>query len=372
MLQLLEFDIYKLLEIYLQSPILALSLPVLQFILIRTAGVYFATVTCITTALVLPCLRLSGNETHNPLNMIIFLAVVLRMWDYGLLPNSIILELDFWEFVTYLISFQLPERLHISMSIAKNVEKHAVPYQNQNLDYFAKEIITNTLKMCFYFAVMKHLRATRQLWEPPVLTLTDFTDLALVFDMFTMGLALSLIMEVGCSALMHFTCYILKIPYMPIMNQPYLATSVRDFWANRWNMIVQRGLRRILFDPIMKLFAIHYPLKSGEKVANWILILAVFSTFLFSALMHEWTMVAIMARPTTWEQFSFFVLHGILSISENVARKFVYNLTGIDLTKWIPHSIQVIYAQIIMVWTAPLFINPYIREKIYFEYSFFA
>jgi D-alanyl-lipoteichoic acid acyltransferase DltB (MBOAT superfamily) len=154
------------------------------------------------------------------------------------------------------------------------------------------------------------------------------------------------------------------------MNQPYFATSVRDFWANRWNLIVQRCLRRIVFDPVMGLFGIRYPLKKGQKVANWKLLLAVFSTFLFSALMHEWTMVAIMERSTTWEQMSFFILHGVLAIVESIARKVVLNITGIDLSKSIPHFVQVLYAQVVMVWTAPLFLNPYIREQLYFKYSF--
>jgi hypothetical protein len=361
----------RILELYLQSPVLAISLPGLQYALLQTFGTFFATVIPIVLAFVLPCLRLSGSETHNPLFMVLFLASALRMWDFGLLPEAIVRELSFVEFITYLLSFQLPERIQIPLSDAKNVQKHAVPYKDQTAKYFARQLIINSFKIAIYFILIEYLKVFRAEWDPPVLALTDLTDFRWAFDMFFMGLALSLLMEASCAASTHLTCYALKIPYMPIMNQPYLATSIRDFWGNRWNMIVQRGLRRIVFDPVMNMLGVHYPLKPGFQIPFWKLMIAGFATFAFSGLMHEWTMVAIMERRTTWEQFWFFTIHGVISILETIVRKVVLKSTGIDLAKSIPYPIQVLYAQMVMITTGPLFLNPYIREKIYFKYTFF-
>jgi hypothetical protein len=292
------------------------------------------------------------------------------MWDFGLLPEAIVRELNFVEFVTYLLSFQLPERIQVPLSDAKNVQKHAIPYKDQTVEYFTRQFIINLFKISIYFVLIEYLKMFRSEWDPPVLALTNLADVRWAFDMFFMGVALSLLMEASCAASTHFTCHVLKIPYMPIMNQPYLATSIRDFWGNRWNMIVQRGLRRIVFDPVMSMLGVRYPLKPGTKIAFWKLMLAGFATFAFSGLMHEWTMVAIMERRTTWEQFWFFTIHGIISILETVVRKAVLQTTGIDLTKTIPYPLQVLYAQMVMITTGPLFLNPYIREKIYFKYTF--
>ena len=44
---------------------------------------------------------------------------------------------------------------------------------------------------------------------------------------------------------------LLKLPIASHFNRPYLSSSLRDFWGNRWNLVVADSLRW-LYDPIVE------------------------------------------------------------------------------------------------------------------------
>ncbi|ORY45557.1 hypothetical protein BCR33DRAFT_716232 [Rhizoclosmatium globosum] len=46
----------------------------------------------------------------------------------------------------------------------------------------------------------------------------------------------------------------LGAPYTPIFDQPYLATSLRDFWSHRWNYPIKLTFHRLVFTPLLSLF----------------------------------------------------------------------------------------------------------------------
>ncbi|KAM0851007.1 hypothetical protein ACQ4PT_052713 [Festuca glaucescens] len=88
----------------------------------------------------------------------------------------------------------------------------------------------------------------------------------------------------------------------PQFNRPYLASSLRDFWGRRWNLMVSAILRPSVYDPVRAVAGIPA---------------AVLATFAVSALMHEamvyylslqWRSNGVMA--------AFFLLHGVCCVVE--------------------------------------------------------
>ena len=57
-----------------------------------------------------------------------------------------------------------------------------------------------------------------------------------------------------------------------IMNEPWKAYNLADFWGNRWNMAFRDAVHRILFRPVRKIL--------GTKAA-------LLTVFIFSGIMHE-------------------------------------------------------------------------------------
>ncbi|KAL6284124.1 hypothetical protein ACE6H2_015053 [Prunus campanulata] len=63
-------------------------------------------------------------------------------------------------------------------------------------------------------------------------------------------------------------------------NEPYLSTSLQDFWGRRWNLMVTNTLRH----------TVHKPMRSAMETflgPKWAPLPAVLATFLVSGLMHE-------------------------------------------------------------------------------------
>jgi hypothetical protein len=177
-----------------------------------------------------------------------------------------------------------------------------------------------------------------------------------------------MLMDVLVPVFIHFVSWIFKTPYVPIMNQPYLATSIRDFWSNRWNVIVQRGFKAALFEPTLKLLG--NDLKKGQRIPHIHLAVAGMVTFVFSSLVHEWTLLILLDKHSTREQMCFFIIHGLWTIMEVSIRKAVVKYLKVDLSLVIPRPIQVLYTHLVLMITGPLFMNPYIRENLYFKVGF--
>jgi hypothetical protein len=124
------------------------------------------------------------------------------------------------------------------------------------------------------------------------------------------------------------------------MNKPYLSTSIRNFWSVRWNVLVQRALRRAVFDPVLKFFG--YP--AYRKPVPYIyLVIAGLSTFLFSGLIHEWITYVITTKAIYMEQLTFFVLQGLLANLEIIIVKFFRDTFGINLGKVVPSPPNSVY-----------------------------
>ncbi|KAG5027330.1 hypothetical protein AAZX31_08G312400 [Glycine max] len=100
----------------------------------------------------------------------------------------------------------------------------------------------------------------------------------------------------------------------PQFNEPYLSTSLQDFWGRRWNLMVTRILRPTVYHPVYRIF-IHFVGPSCAMSS------AVLATFLVSGLMHELIYYYLSRAPPTWEVTCFFVLHGVCTAAEVAAKK---------------------------------------------------
>ncbi|TVU13324.1 hypothetical protein EJB05_40372, partial [Eragrostis curvula] len=89
----------------------------------------------------------------------------------------------------------------------------------------------------------------------------------------------------------------------PQFDRPYLATSLRDFWGRRWNLMVSAILRPSVYGPVRA--------RAGKAAAA-------LATFLVSGLMHEVMVYYSSLEPPTGEMLAFFFLHGVSCVVEEL------------------------------------------------------
>ncbi|XP_068339503.1 long-chain-alcohol O-fatty-acyltransferase-like [Pyrus communis] len=102
----------------------------------------------------------------------------------------------------------------------------------------------------------------------------------------------------------------------PHSNEPYLSTSLQDFWGCRWNLMVTNILRPTTYYPVRNIFT----RVVGSRLARF---LAMMSTFAVSGLMHEVIYYYLARVSPTWEVTWFFVLHGVSVAIEVEVKKAV-------------------------------------------------
>ncbi|XP_052178653.1 probable long-chain-alcohol O-fatty-acyltransferase 5 [Diospyros lotus] len=95
----------------------------------------------------------------------------------------------------------------------------------------------------------------------------------------------------------------------PPSNEPYLATSLQDFWGRRWNLMVTKTLRDTVYSPVRA---------AAEHVVGfrWAALPAVLAAFAVSGLMHELLFYYVTRASPTWEMTGFFALHGVCVVAE--------------------------------------------------------
>ncbi|OWM85844.1 probable long-chain-alcohol O-fatty-acyltransferase 5 [Punica granatum] len=95
----------------------------------------------------------------------------------------------------------------------------------------------------------------------------------------------------------------------PPSDEPYLSTSLQDFWGRRWNLVVTDSLRQTVYKPIRRAVQ---PILGVQ----WAPLPAVLASFLVSGIMHELLFYYITRAVPTWEVTWFFVFHGMCVILE--------------------------------------------------------
>ncbi|EXB41568.1 hypothetical protein L484_013645 [Morus notabilis] len=109
---------------------------------------------------------------------------------------------------------------------------------------------------------------------------------------------------------------VLGIELEPQFDEPYLSTSLQDFWGRRWNIMVTSILRPTVYEPVVNIAT----RVIGRK---WASLPAVMGTFAVSAIMHELIFFYLGRLKSTWEITWFFVLHGACLTAEIGLKKAV-------------------------------------------------
>lgn len=100
----------------------------------------------------------------------------------------------------------------------------------------------------------------------------------------------------------------------PPSDEPYLSTSLQDFWGRRWNRMMSDALRTTIYMPV-KSVAVDFV---GRKWAN---VVALMAAFLVSGFIHELTFYYMTRATPTWEVTCFFVLHGVCVVLETMVKR---------------------------------------------------
>ncbi|KAJ3274084.1 hypothetical protein HDV01_003577 [Terramyces sp. JEL0728] len=208
--------------------------------------------------------------------------------------------------------------------------------------YYGKTIRNLVIKYLIYRQLQLYISTTH--WDPePFQT----TGLRFLWDVYLLGILLSLLLDIIADLLLHLNANLFKIPIIPIMNLPYISTSVRDFWS--------------VFVPVLIVMGYGKQVSLGKPIPLVPTMLASMCAFTASALMHEWILFIVLDKPSCYEQLFFFMLHGLICIAEVAALK-IANRNGIRFEK-VPWIIKVLYANLVMIATGPLFMNPFLRER---------
>uniref|UniRef100_A0A803NYT1 Wax synthase domain-containing protein n=1 Tax=Cannabis sativa TaxID=3483 RepID=A0A803NYT1_CANSA len=127
-----------------------------------------------------------------------------------------------------------------------------------------------------------------------------------------MYIALEIILATVAASVRAALCVELE----PQFEEPYLSTSLQDFWGRRWNLMASAILRPTVYVPVRTITSRWI----GRK---WAPVPAVIAAFLVSGIMHELIFYNIGRLKPTWEVTWFFVLHGICLAAEVSVKKAV-------------------------------------------------
>ena len=94
----------------------------------------------------------------------------------------------------------------------------------------------------------------------------------------------------------------------PQFNEPYLSTSLQDFWGRRWNLMVTNTLRITVYNSTQHALVTHGINK------KWAPLIVVFATFVVSGFMHELIFYLLWSVSPTWEVTWFFLLYGLICV----------------------------------------------------------
>ncbi|EOA14624.1 hypothetical protein CARUB_v10027883mg [Capsella rubella] len=140
----------------------------------------------------------------------------------------------------------------------------------------------------------------------------------------------------------------------PQSNEPYLATSLQDFWGHRWNLMVPAILRPAVYTPVRRL---------AKRIMNsdQALFSGVFAAFLVSGAVHELIFFYITREMPTGEVTWFFVLHGLCTATEVAVKRtsLVQRWPGVSS----PTVSRLLTVGFVVVTSGWLFFPPLIRSR---------
>ncbi|QHO26646.1 Long-chain-alcohol O-fatty-acyltransferase [Arachis hypogaea] len=134
-------------------------------------------------------------------------------------------------------------------------------------------------------------------------------------------------------------------------NEPYLSTSLQEFWGRRWNLIVTNLLRHTIYIPVRT------ALSRTVLGPQWASVPGVMASFVVSGIMHELLFYYVTRAAPTWEVTCFFVLHGVCVVVELCVMKWLGHK---GMLHWaISGPVTVVF---VVATAACLFFPPLLRD----------
>ncbi|KAI8567271.1 hypothetical protein RHMOL_Rhmol02G0107900 [Rhododendron molle] len=100
----------------------------------------------------------------------------------------------------------------------------------------------------------------------------------------------------------------------PQFDEPYLATSLQDFWGKRWNLMVSSILHPTVYVPVRSI--------SARAIGReWAPLPATIAAFFVSGLMHELIFYYAGRLRPTFEVTCFFLIHGVCLAAEIAVKR---------------------------------------------------
>ncbi|KAL0006987.1 hypothetical protein SO802_008489 [Lithocarpus litseifolius] len=149
------------------------------------------------------------------------------------------------------------------------------------------------------------------------------------------------------------TRVLLGMELEPQFNEPYLSTSLQDFWGKRWNLMVTNILRITVYNPTRHALVTRGINKKGAPL------IAVFATFVVSGFMHELIFYYMGRMSPTWEVTWFFLLHGLCLVVELVLKTEVFTNRW-RLPRLVSGPLAIGFVFVTSFW---LFFPPFLRFK---------
>ncbi|XP_010449537.1 PREDICTED: probable long-chain-alcohol O-fatty-acyltransferase 3 [Camelina sativa] len=151
------------------------------------------------------------------------------------------------------------------------------------------------------FGALLHMYEYKQYMSPSVLLVLYSLHIYLELEFALMLVKVLVFITLGCDL-------------EPQSNEPYLATSLQDFWGHRWNLMVPAILRPAVYTPVRRL---------AKRIMNsdQALFLGVLATFLVSGAVHELIFFYMTREMPTGEVTWFFVLHGVCTATEVAVKR---------------------------------------------------
>ncbi|XP_059664320.1 acyl-CoA--sterol O-acyltransferase 1-like [Cornus florida] len=140
-----------------------------------------------------------------------------------------------------------------------------------------------------------------------------------------------------------------RLELEPQFDEPYLSSSLQDFWGKRWNLMVTGILRPTVYDPVRSIST----RLIGKK---WGSLPAVLATFFVSAMMHELIFYNVGRVKPTWEVTCFFLIHGVCLAMEIVIKKAING--KFRLSPIVSGPLVLMFVLVTSIW---LFIFPALR-----------
>lgn len=151
------------------------------------------------------------------------------------------------------------------------------------------------------FSVLLHIYEYKNYLSSNVLLVLYSLHIYLEFEILLAPLKVLLSMTLGCDLELQF-------------NEPYLATSLQDFWGRRWNLMVPAILRPSVYFPLRRI-------TEPKMNSNQARFLGVFATFIVSGAVHELVFFYFTRERPTGEVTWFFVLHGVCAAREGALKR---------------------------------------------------